>query len=819
VKRCLGLFLFLSLGLAAPIEHIQIVGADPILEALARIALPFGVGDEPGNLEAARQAILATGYFENVQLSLQGTTLLVTLVPNPTIQEVRVEEEAFPSQPLLQNLEDQYAVGPGAIYNPRKAQEAATLLGQIFQQRGFPFLPQVTFSTKPLSSGVELIFHVEEHPPLHKVILAKTSFVPTSQLEPLFAPLAKLGHFSWKEYAQAVQQADLLYAEAGYRFSGVDPAGTQLQDGVLKVAFQELHIAAIQAPSGIETQLLGLGPGDPLNTRKLLDGINLLSKRLGRVVNFELQASAPGQVTVVLSLGGVNYGVIQKDEIVGNTALPTQELIKALRLQPGDPYNPLLAQQDFLRLEQIYQQAGYELVNQPDFSFQNGVYIQKIQEVRIGGYRLDWQGHHITQNIVVLRELPAPGSLFSVSALRDALSALLKTQLFAAPPTVDLAPGPQPDEVTVILGLKEANTLTFQPSIAYSTLSGWSGQLSVSDIDLFGLNQIVSASLAFVQNNAHDNLSASLSYQIPWLYVPFADFERVPTSVGFSFFTTPVDNNTLYAPSGANTHWVYTDRNTGVSLSVNRPFSAHLPALQLGTTLSWELVIPKLDIYAPPSCAGTTCPSQSQAEALLPPPYQVYQLQLSGTYVQVNDVNFPTHGYKAIAQVATGLSLPQGEPSQVYAPLSMTGKTYFPLGNDNRQAVVIQASVGTILGNPPPTSDFQLGGNASDLSLLRGYSPGFLVGTHLLLGNLEYRYNFDLSQFGGTGLYGIVFADLGSAWGAPSTPNLVFYGDAGVGIRLQLNLFGALFPPLELDYGFSQRNPTGVLSFSIVPPI
>jgi outer membrane protein insertion porin family len=83
MKRLFALVFLGLLALAAPIREVAVEGGDPVLQALARAALPFGVGDEPGDLEEARKAILATGYFQQVEVRLEGDVLWVRLTPYP----------------------------------------------------------------------------------------------------------------------------------------------------------------------------------------------------------------------------------------------------------------------------------------------------------------------------------------------------------------------------------------------------------------------------------------------------------------------------------------------------------------------------------------------------------------------------------------------------------------------------------------------------------------------------------------------------------------------------------------------------------------
>lgn len=67
MKRLFAVLLLLGAAWAAPIQEVEVRGTDAVLVALVRIALPFGVGDEPGDLEQARAAVLDTGYFRDVK--------------------------------------------------------------------------------------------------------------------------------------------------------------------------------------------------------------------------------------------------------------------------------------------------------------------------------------------------------------------------------------------------------------------------------------------------------------------------------------------------------------------------------------------------------------------------------------------------------------------------------------------------------------------------------------------------------------------------------------------------------------------------------
>ena len=819
MKRLLALTLLGLLALAAPLKEVVVEGADPVLQALARSALPFGVGDEPQDLEAARKALLATGYFREVEVRLEGEVLRVRLVPYPPLAEVRVEAKAFPEEALLRFLEENFAIGKEATYNPLRAQEAARALAQAYRQNGFPFTPRVEVEAKEVEGQMVLTFRVEEAREVQEVRLLGVSLLPEEELLKLLEPLK--GPFDFAKYQEALRAVAGRYEAQGYRYSGPDPAQSVLEEGVLTVRVRELKVARLEG-EGLDLSGFPLKVGDYLNYDRLLEGVQELSRRLSRIVTFTLAPEGEG-VAVRLELGPEG-GRIERVEVLGNTALPAEAILQALRLKPGEVYTPLLAQEDARKVAELYRERGLEVAD-VRYRFQDGVFRLEVVELKIGGYRLEWQGDHRTQEEVILRELPKPGSLFSVPELRKAIARLMATGLLAEPPRVSLAPSEKPEEVVVVLGLKEARTGLFQPAIGWSSLEGWSGSVSFKETNLFGLAHQVSLDLAFVQNEAKDNLSLSLSYTIPWLYVDFFDLKEVRTSLAFSLFSTPIGNNKLL-DGATDTGWEYTERRTGGGFSLSRPFSKDLENLRLSFGLSARRSAYALEVYDPNSpcdpavsdpaspryCDGTGYKDPALAQGLLPTPGWTLRLDTGLAYVDVDSPRFRTQGYEASLATGLGLSLPDTGGRSFFVPVVVTGKTYFPLDEAKRQALALRLSAGTLLGFPPESERFFLSGGGAEAFLLRGYEDRKYGGLSFATGSLEYRYDFALSPQGGTNLYGILFADAGLA---DNTGGLKW--GAGIGFQLDLDVFGALLPSLRLDYAFSPESPTGRLHFRIGP--
>lgn len=845
MRRWFFFLLLWSSALAAPIQEVEVRGTDAVLAALVRISLPFGVGDEPGDLEQAQAAVLDTGYFREVKVRLEGDRLVVEVVTNPTITKIGTSAKAFPQANVLRYLESEQAIGVGSVFNPKKATEAAQALARIYRNEGFPFEPKVTPETKEMAGGIELSFNIDESPEVKSVEVGTVTYVPKERLEPLFQPVIENGRFSFDRFRDAVGRTADVYATAGFRGSGVDLTRTSLVDGVLKVVFSELKIVEISA-RGVDISALGLKVGDPFNLDQILDGVNALSRSISRVIDFRPERVSQEGVRLVFQAGEQRFGAIREVRIEGNTAIPTQTLLAKLRLKPGDEYNPALANEDFARILREYRDAGYDLVGQPEISFRDGVYVQRLRELRIAGYRIE-PALTRTDPSVFLREMPPVGSLFSVAALRQGITNILRTGLLREPPGVRPQQGDKPEDVILVLSFREAQTGSFIPGISWSSLTGWEGSISIGDTNLWGLAHQYNVTLGINPNDAGQFLTFSASYRIPWVYIDFADFKQVHTSFAVSVYSQPQANinfplEQLYSgtPPDLNgdgvadniSQWQYTERKTGLNFSISRPLSADLPNLRISAGLGWEWNLPVLEVGDPnrprclvmvPNSSNTANPPIAEdtacSDALLQDAqnklaqnvreYQALTLTLGATYTTLNSPSFPTQGFSVNLSTGYGITFPKGLDVTQYVPLVLTGKTYFQLDPAARQALGLRLSFGTILGTAQDSQKFSLGGNSTDITTLRGYDPRFLdKGTTVLNGSIEYGYDFGLNPLGGTNIYGFVFTDFGRLWPASGDLDAFFLG-AGIGLQLNLDLLGAILPPIRLDYGFSQRNPSG----------
>lgn len=131
----------------------------------------------------------------------------------------------------------------------------------------------------------------------------------------------------------------------------------------------------------------------------------------------------------------------------------------------------------------------------------------------------------------------------------------------------------------------------------------------------------------------------------------------------------------------------------------------------------------------------------------------------------------------------------------------------------------MRANAGTILNqdSAPGGTGFAVGGGSTPQASrqIRGLSDGSLFGINYFTTSAEYRFDFGLKAGIAQGLYGVAFADAGSAWGTKENPNFNLKYGVGAGVQLNLGIGGALLPSLRFDYGYSPQDAGGKFYFRI----
>src|SRR5690625_81498 len=810
------------------------------------------------DLEAERNRVYALGSFAAVSVNLDSragaNTLVVTVRENPRIDSITFEGvSAVAEDQLRQIVESENILSPGRVLNTTRAQEGINTIQTVYRQQGFPFAVPVTIDRFTVigddgSEQVVLNYIVTEDPPVDEVVLSGVETLDSEEIRDLFRPLVTVGEFDIALYRTAVAAVEEAYRAEGYRLSGVDLTRSSLEAGQLNIVVTERRITAIDTSAiGVPESELSLSTGDLFNYDVLLQDVRRLAAGRSSDVRLETQAVGSGGVRVTLALGPPETaGVITEVRITGNTVVPTEELLPLLQLQEGETFTSTLAAEDFDIIANRYLDDGWLIMTVPDFNWIDGVYVQNIREIRVGGHQVTFEGERgRTQDFVITRYLPRVGEVVNQNELRGALMELQQLGV-VEPLNLVLLAGEEPDEAIINVVVGETGTGVFTPGAQYSTDTGFSLSVSYSQLNLWGRAHNVGVELTGQTSQVGLLLGGSVRYSIPWLYLDFLDFQEVPTSVSLSVFSVPTPNqpmaadNSLTVPHPVTGDEVlvgeYTSRETGFSFSAGRPVFTD-------TTMGLSARVANTSyIQEPPAvecefdddgnltnAESCSLPYEAAAEHLPQGGVNSF-FSVSFVYDGRDNPNFPREGLYGNVLLGFGLGNDFAHPDTGvqtrynYQQFEIGLRSYLQLNrvfdglNDNH-VVAVRANFGHQFGDLYPVSRRFLVGKTTNIApAIRGYQAAdFGMSRTYFASSLEYRYDFGLQTVATQTVIGVVFADLGWASSATGFPeyDAPLFASAGLGVQVNLGFGGVLLPALRFDYAFSERHPSGEFRFRV----
>lgn len=453
-------------------------------------------------------------------------------------------------------------------------------------------------------------------------------------------------------------------------------------------------------------------------------------------------------------------------------------------------FNRSLIREDIQKLTDYYNNYGYahadvevHLEDFPDAGLVNVEYtVVKHQRVHVR--RVLIEGNTTTRDNVILREMRlADGDMYSGKKINRSTQRLNNLGYFE---TVDVSPVPtgNPDEMDLLVKVKDAPTGNIGGGIGYSSYDGVFLAGKISERNLFGKGYQLSFSGSFGARNTAYNLK----FVNPYLY---------DTDVGMSI----------------NAHRNTTDKDeykidsTGAGLAFFYPIGEY-------TNLNWKYNAAYYDIYDLSDDASDDTKDDEGSHLVS---------SFTGTFNRstVNSRRFPSDGSKLTASVTVGGGPLAGTDhfikeqgtyeyyTELYEDLVFHGKGKIGFLHDN------------ILNDDdlPTNQRFKLGGMGS----VRGYSNYKITaledngdtigGNKELFTNLELLYL--LSEEYGIQL--VSFLDAGNVWKEgemffeqveriEEAPSLGLYKSVGVGFRW-LSPMGPI--RVEFGHGLDELHDSG----------
>jgi outer membrane protein insertion porin family len=470
--------------------------------------------------------------------------------------------------------------------------------------------------------------------------------------------------------------------------------------------------------------------------------------------------------------------VVTDMQFEGNRELTREQLLKVMKTQPGQIYNAKILAQDAQAIENLYGSNGYILAIVVSQKMSDaGVLTLVIAEGEIEDIKITGNTH--TKTYAIRRYIRTRvGETYNDRKVARDVGRLNALGWFD---TVrrDAEVGTEPGKVIVIITVVERKR-TGMASVGggYSSVQGLVGFVDLTKSNLGGTGQQVS-----IRGEFGGRTSYELGYQHPWVMTP-----ETRLSAGIydrlilrEAFVTDTD-------TGERRNILYDERRSGGNLTLGRPLSDR-------TTVFVGVRSDDISISGVSEDERKLLEDPDTHE-LLPAfqPRNVRSLTLAAVNDTRNDVYNPRRGsYQRLSAEFAGVF--GGVDFNKYVSDS---RRFLPLGRRNVLAVRLLA--GVVTGEAPYLEQFLIGGSES----LRGFRTDRFVGTRMAIMNTEYR--FPVSE----NLLGVLFVDVGDAWGGPVSSDPAFeeivhdsftaHIGYGVGVRVKTPI-----GPLRLDLGFSEE--------------
>lgn len=691
----------------------------------------------------------------------------------------RIESEAITI--LLKSKPGQY-VDPDRINQDIKT---------IFRMGYFS---DVAAQTKPDGEKSDVVFKVVENPAIREIEI-KGGSIKEKQVLEAFA-VEPLSVYNGQTVANGMERVADLYRQKGYLNVKVSQELTDVKEGLAtlllkvdehkKVYIEDIHFKGNKLVSAkvLRKQMETTDKGIlSFITHSGVLNKDVLEKDTDKIKAYyndhgflKAQVGEPEikiteeKIAITIPIDeGAQYKVGTLS-FKGDLIKPAKELQTKLMLQPGQVYSRAGQEIDRDRLAEIYASQGYAKVrvgvkadvNPKEKTVSLAYNITKGRLIYLE--RVAIRGNTRTRDKVIRREIMIhEGDLFNLTLLRRSSFNLRRLGYFEAVDFKNL-PGSAPDKMILEINVKEKQTGQVNFGVGYSSTDSLMVMTNVSENNLFGRGQRLSANGAL----GFRITRGSLSFTEPWLF----DIPLRATA-------------TLYNLDREYTE--YDKNSVGGFLSFSYP------------------VMPKWGVR------GTVRYTYEEATISdIEPGASVVILDQEGTHSTSSiTTNFRRDSRDAVFNTNSGSNnFVQVEYAGLGGSNDFTKYTggsawFFPLFWGT--VLAVQGKIGYVEANTadglPMYEKFYLGG----INSLRGFEfasvgpkdpqTGDVIGGEKML---QFNIEFIFPVIKDMGLKGLVFLDAGNAWSKDEDYSLTeIRKSAGVGVR-----WYSPVGPLRLEYGW-----------------
>ena len=485
--------------------------------------------------------------------------------------------------------------------------------------------------------------------------------------------------------------------------------------------------------------------------------------------------------------------------LTGNTIFSDAELrAKMDSLQSKDKvFNQELWDKDLQKLRQAYASKGYIYASvQPDYTWDDTaglvsakITVQESTKAYIEEIRI--RGNEVTKEKVIRRMITLkPGDPFDSDAVNKNRMRIYNLGYFEQV-TVDTQPGSEMDKLILIYDVSpERKTGTLSLGAGYSSVQGLVGFLQVSQNNLFGNGQSVSAQWNFGSSTN----SYNLSFTEPWL------FDK-PVLLGADLFrtlqTTAYNNQGFNLLStGGTLRTGYNFNETPYKIGTSYRYQTDDISDVSGSLIGITAGITHLSVITP----SVTRDTRDNVFDPSTGTYNVLSVELAGGYLGGDDA----------------FVKPVLDSRAFFATPVLFGQTWmrdFVLGLHGRVGWAVPYDDGMGSSQVPTSERFFMGGTDT----VRGYDERSLGASDIGGGTYEFLTNVEYSYKPAPMIKLHVFYDAGNSWTSTSdyqgfvtgyAPGSVpgNGGQGGVNLSRSGSLSGAEWPNHLVDAQYYTQN-------------
>jgi len=453
----------------------------------------------------------------------------------------------------------------------------------------------------------------------------------------------------------------------------------------------------------------------------------------------------------------------------GNTAFGDSKLLDTMSTKKNEVLNSATLRLDVETIETMYYDEGYlaaRVIDVPmDTDHNLHVQISEgiIQDIRVeyviteddSPDAVEILDSGKTKPYVVTREMKTKvGDVYNTNKIGKDLQRIYNLGFFEDVHT-KVETGDRPGNIILVIEVEETNTGSVGFGAGYSSNSGITGFLSLSERNLQGKGRRGDIKLQF--GGKRDNYE--LGYFEPWL-------DNKQTSVEVGIYNSS-EQDFRYGLGGTVTS-DYEEIRRGFTLTVGRPITDFTKVF-IGLKAENVNVQPSIYDWLDGSSRSVTGTIRTDTR---------------------DNIFNPTTGRYDSGSLEMNGGVLGGDFN--YEKLIVDLRRFRPVRE--KQVFGVRMKMGLGRRTIPQFDWFDIGG----VNSLRGYDEYQFSGTKMILYNAEYRFNFSGN------LSAVLFADAGNTWMDFNevTPNPREYAKSvGVGLRLKIPAFG--IGPVRLDYAYA----------------